>query len=57
MSAALHLSDLLRRDVSEGYAQFDLPVPPYFSRNTVHFDGQSWIEVTRVPATGSAVPA
>jgi predicted acyl esterase len=45
-------TDLLRSDVSEGYAQFDLPVPPYLSRNTVHFAGQSWIEVTGVPVSG-----
>ncbi|ODU29628.1 MAG: acyl esterase [Pseudonocardia sp. SCN 73-27] len=44
-------TDLLRSDVSEGYAQFDLPVPPYLSRNTVHYAGQSWIEVTSVPGT------
>ncbi len=41
--------DLLRRDPSEGYAQFDMPVPPYPCRNTVHFGGDSWIEVTEVP--------
>jgi predicted acyl esterase len=41
--------DLLRRDPSEGYAQFDMPVPPYPCRNTVHFGGQSWVEVTEVP--------
>jgi uncharacterized protein len=42
--------DLLRKDVSEGYAQFDMPVPPYPCRNTVHFGAQSWIEVTEVPS-------
>ncbi|MGR7023069.1 CocE/NonD family hydrolase [Geodermatophilus sp. URMC 62] len=41
--------DLLRADPSEGYAQFDMPVPPYPCRNTVHFGGDSWIEVTEVP--------
>jgi hypothetical protein len=45
-------SDLLRKSVGEGYAQFDLPVPPYLSRNTVHFGGESWIEVTAVPVAG-----
>ena len=39
-------TDLLRKDPSEGYAEFDLPVPPYLSRNTLHFGGESWIEVT-----------
>ncbi len=29
--------------------QFDLPVPPYLSRNTVRFGDESWIEVTAVP--------
>jgi hypothetical protein len=43
--------DLLRMDPSKGYAQFDMPVPPYYPcRNTVHFGGQSWVEVTQVPA-------
>jgi uncharacterized protein len=41
-------TDLLRKDPGEGYAQFDLPVPPYLSRNTLHFGGKSWIEVTAV---------
>ena len=34
---------------SEGYAQFDMPVPPYLCRNTVHFGGSSWIDLTEVP--------
>ncbi len=34
----------------DGYAQFDLPVPPYLSRNTLHY-GESWIEVQMLPAT------
>lgn len=42
-------TDLLRSDVSEGRMQVDLPVPPYLSRNTVHFGGESWIDVTTVP--------
>jgi len=41
--------DLLRANPSEGYAQFDMPVPPYPCRNTLHFGGDSWIEVTEVP--------
>jgi hypothetical protein len=43
--------DLLRMDPSEGYAQFDMPVPPYPCRNTVHFGGDSWVEVTEVPVS------
>ncbi|MEJ2890861.1 CocE/NonD family hydrolase [Actinomycetospora aeridis] len=42
-------TDLLRKDPGQGYVQFDLPVPPYLCRNTVHLGGESWIEVTRVP--------
>lgn len=41
-------TDLLRMDPSEGYAQFDMPVPPYLCRNTLHFGGDSWIDVVRV---------
>jgi putative CocE/NonD family hydrolase len=44
-------TDLLRKDPSEGYAQFDLPVPPYLSRNTLHFGGDSWIDVTSCPVS------
>jgi uncharacterized protein len=46
-------SDLLRGDLRDGYCQVDLPVPPYLCRNTVHFGGRSWIEVTEVSATGT----
>ena len=41
-------SDLLRESPATGYAQFDLPVPPYLCRNTIHFGGQSWIDVDHV---------
>ena len=34
--------------VGHGYVHFDLPVPPYLARNTVHLGGASWIEVTEV---------
>ena len=44
-------TDLLRKSPGDGYAQFDLPVPPYFSRNTLHFGGASWIEIDLLPAT------
>lgn len=40
-------TDLLRDNPSHGFAQFDLPVPPYLSRNTLHYGGLSWIEVMR----------
>ena len=47
-------TDLLRGEVGDGYCQFDLPVPPYLCRNTVHFGGQSWLEVTEVPSPADA---
>ncbi len=43
-------SDLLRLSPSEGYGHYDLPVPPYLCRNTLHFGGESWIELVEVPA-------
>lgn len=43
-------TDLLREDPADGYVQFDLPVPPYLCRNTVHFGGDSWIEVDETAA-------
>ncbi len=30
-------TDLLKSDVSHGHVHFNLPVPPYFSRNTLHY--------------------
>ncbi|HET6394753.1 MAG TPA: CocE/NonD family hydrolase [Blastococcus sp.] len=41
-------TDLLRKDPGEGYVHFDMPVPPYLSRNTLHLGDQSWIELTAV---------
>ena len=38
-------TDLLRSDVAHGYEQFDMMVPPYFSRNTIHYGELSYIEV------------
>jgi predicted acyl esterase len=38
-------SDLLREDPADGYVQFDMPVPPYLCRNTLHFGGLSFIEI------------
>lgn len=40
-------TDLLRSDVAHGYEQFDMMVPPYFSRNTIHFGELSYVEVDR----------
>jgi predicted acyl esterase len=41
-------TDLLRSDVSHGHAHFDMPVPPYFSRNTLHYGAQTYIELQRI---------
>jgi hypothetical protein len=41
-------TDLLKNDVSHGYVQFDLPAPPYFSRNTLHYGPQTYLELHRV---------
>jgi len=49
-------TDLLRSDVSHGYAQFDMQVPPYYARNTLHFGPDSFIELQRVD-DGASRPA
>jgi predicted acyl esterase len=41
-------TDLLRSDVAHGCEQFDMQVPPYFSRNTVHFGETSYLELEQV---------
>ncbi|HEV7318802.1 MAG TPA: CocE/NonD family hydrolase [Ensifer sp.] len=38
-------TDLLRSDVNHGYEQFEMMVPPYFSRNTVHYGEESYVEL------------
>jgi putative CocE/NonD family hydrolase len=40
-------TDLLRSDVSHGHAQFDMQVPPYFSRNSLHYGPDTYIELRR----------
>ena len=40
-------TDLLRSDVAHGYEQFDMMVPPYFSRNTIHYGELSYLELDR----------
>ncbi|WP_244406143.1 CocE/NonD family hydrolase C-terminal non-catalytic domain-containing protein [Methylocella silvestris] len=42
-------TDLLRSDVSHGHAQFDMQVPPYFARNTLHYGPGSFIEFDVAP--------
>ncbi|MCD2189379.1 CocE/NonD family hydrolase C-terminal non-catalytic domain-containing protein [Actinomycetospora soli] len=41
-------TDLVRKGPEDGYPQFDLPVPPYLARNTVHLGGESWLDLTAV---------
>jgi uncharacterized protein len=41
-------TDLLRSDPQHGYEQFDMVVPPYFSRNTLHFGTETYIEIEQV---------
>ncbi len=41
-------ADLLKSDVSHGYVHFDIPAPPYFSRNTLHYGPGSHVELWRV---------
>lgn len=48
-------TDLLRESPGDGFAHFDLPVPPYLSRNTVHHSGESWIELDQVPVERGAL--
>jgi uncharacterized protein len=47
-------TDLLRSDVSHGHAQFDMHVPPYFSRNTLHHGPETYIELHKVTAADAA---
>ena len=41
-------TDILRSDVSHGYEQFDMQVPPYFSRNSIHYGAESYLELERI---------
>ena len=47
-------TDLLRSNVSQGRPQFDMQVPPYFSRNTLHYGPETWVELRRVPPQARA---
>jgi hypothetical protein len=40
-------TDMLRSDVSHGYEQFDMQGPPYSSRNSIHYGGESYLELER----------
>jgi uncharacterized protein len=41
-------TDLLRSDLSHGYEHFEMMVPPYFSRNSIHFGEDSYLELQRL---------
>jgi putative CocE/NonD family hydrolase len=41
-------TDLLRSDQSHDHAHFDMQVPPYFSRNTIHYGPESYVELRQV---------
>jgi hypothetical protein len=40
-------TDLLKSDVGHGYIHFNLPAPPYFSRNTLHYGPETYLELHR----------
>ncbi len=42
-------TDLLKSDVGHGYVHFNIPAPPYFSRNTLHYGSETYLELHRVP--------
>jgi putative CocE/NonD family hydrolase len=41
-------TDLLLSDQSHGRAQFQMQVPPYFSRNTLHYGAETYVELRKV---------
>jgi uncharacterized protein len=42
-------TDLLCSDVSHCHAQFAMQVPPYYSRNAIHYGADTYLEVQRAP--------
>jgi hypothetical protein len=40
--------DLLKGRNRDGYLHFNLAVPPYFSRNTLHLGPETYVEVDLV---------
>lgn len=41
-------TDLQRSSLRNGYEQFDMIVPPYFARNTIHYGPDTYLEVALV---------
>jgi predicted acyl esterase len=49
-------TDLLRSDIGRGHAQFDMQVPPYFSRNIIHYGPDTFLEVRVVQVDTGSIP-
>lgn len=41
-------TDLLKSDVGHGFVHFNMLVPPYFSRNRLHYGADTYIELRKV---------
>ena len=41
-------TDLVESDVAHDHCHFAMEVPPYFSRNTLHYGDDCWIEVAAI---------
>jgi len=41
-------ADLLRSDVGHGHCHFDMAVPPYFSKNTLHYSERTYLQLNIV---------
>lgn len=41
-------TDLLRSNQSHDHAHFDMQVPPYYSRNTIHYGAETYVELREV---------
>lgn len=44
-------TDLLKSDVGHGFVHFDLPAPPYLSRNRLHYGPDTYIELHHIRST------
>jgi uncharacterized protein len=47
-------TDLLKSDVGHGYIHFNLPAPPYFSRNTLHYGPETYLELHRTEGSSKS---
>ena len=46
-------TDLLRSNQSHDHAQFDMQVPPYYSRNTIHYGPETYVELRKIELSAS----